>query len=55
MRGSELTEAMAVDVDRLVNARESSAGLDRAIEMIVDMVGRFNEKDATRYLEAYKA
>ena len=45
MRGSELAEAMVVAVDRLVNARESSVGLDRVIETIVSM----------NYLEAYKA
>ena len=55
MRGSELVEAMAVDVDRLVNAREGTSALDRAIEAMVDKIGRFNGKDATSYLEAYRA
>ena len=38
MRGSELVEAMAADVDRIVNVRESMGGLNRAIETIVDMI-----------------
>ena len=45
----------AVTVDRLVNARESASGIDRAIETIVSTTGRFNGKDVTNYLEAYKA
>ena len=55
MRGSELAEAMAVAVDRLVNAREGTGALDRAIESIVGTIGRFGGKDATSYLEAYRA
>ena len=55
MRGSELTEAMAVDVDCLVNACESISGLDKAVETVVGMIGRFNGKDVTNYLEAFKA
>ena len=55
MRGSELAEAMAVPVDRRVNARESTSALDRATEMIVSTIGRFDGKDSTSYLEAYKA
>ena len=42
-------EAMAVVVDRIVNAREGIGGLDLAIEMIVS----FKRKDVTSYLEAY--
>ena len=49
MRGSELAEAMAVAVDRLVST------LDRAIEGTVGKIGRFGGKDATSYLEAYKS
>ena len=41
MRGSELAEAMVVAVDRLVNAREGTGALDRAIESIVGIIGRF--------------
>ena len=37
IRGSELAEVMEVAIDHLVNARESSAGLDMAIETIVGM------------------
>ena len=55
MRGSELTEAMAVIVDRLVSAREGTSALDRAIEATVDKIGRFNGKDTTSYLEDYMA
>ena len=54
MRGSELVEARAIVVDRLLNARESSVGLDRAIETILGTTGRFNGKDVTIYLEDYK-
>ena len=55
MRGSELAGAMAVVVDRLVSAREGASAIDRAIEAIVDKIGRFGGKDATSYLEAYKS
>ena len=55
MRGSELAEAMAVAVDRLVSAREGASALDRAIEATVGKIGRFGGKDATSYLEAYKS
>ena len=37
MRGSKLIEAMVVAVDRLVNTREGTSGLDRAMEMVVGM------------------
>ena len=53
MRGLELAEAMASAVDRIVSAREGTCDLDRAIEAIVGTMGRFSEKDATSYLEAY--
>ena len=55
MRGNELVEAMAVAVDRLVSAREGMGALDRAIEAIVGTIGRFGGKNATSYLEAYRA
>ena len=55
MRGSELAEAMAVAVDHLVSAREGASALDRAIEATIGKIGRFGEKDATSYLEAYKS
>ena len=55
MRGSELAEAIAVAVDRLVNAREGTRALDKAIESIINAIGRFNGKYATSYREAYKA
>ena len=55
MRGSELTEAMTVIVDLMVNARKGMRTLDRAIEAIFGMIDRFNGKDVTSYLEAYRA
>ena len=55
MRGSEFAEAMAVVVDRIVSTREGTNALDMAIEATVDKIGRFNGKDATSYLEAYRA
>ena len=45
---------MAVAVEHLVNIQESVIGLDKAIETIVSTIGRFNGKDTTIYVEAYK-
>ena len=42
MRGSELAEAMAVAVDRLVTTREGMGALDRAIESIIGTIGWFD-------------
>ena len=55
MRGSELAQAIAIAVNRLVSAREGASTLDRAIESIVGTMGRFGGKNATSYLEAYRA
>ena len=55
MRGPELAKVMAIAVDRLVSAREGTGALDRAIESIVGTIGRFGGKNATSYLEAYRA
>ena len=55
MRGSKVLGAMMVVVDRLVNAWEKVNGFDRTIETTVDMMGQFNGKDVSTYLEAYKA
>ena len=55
MRGSEIAEAMASAVDRIVSAREGTCALNRPIEAIVSAIGRFSWKDATSYLEAYQA
>ena len=55
MRGLELVEAMAAAVDRIVSTPEGIGALDRAIEAIVGAIGRFNGKNATSYLEAYRA
>ena len=55
IRGKELAEAMASDVDLLVSARKGTGALDRAIKAIIGTIGRFGGKDATSYLEAYRA
>ena len=46
---------MASAINRIVSAREGTSALDRAIETIVGTIGRFGGKDATSYLEAYRA
>ena len=51
----ELVEAIAAVVDRLVNTREGSSGLDKAIEMVMGLSDRFIRKYVSRYLDAYKA
>jgi hypothetical protein len=55
MRGADLAEAMASAVDRIMSAREGAGALDRAIEAVVGTIGRFSGKNATSYLEAYRA
>jgi hypothetical protein len=55
MKGADLEEAMASAVDRIVRAREGASALDRAIEAVVGTIGRFRGKNATSYLEAYRA
>ena len=55
MGGSELTKAMAVVVDRMVNIHESTSGLDRAVETVVSTIGCLNGKDIMNYMEAFKA
>jgi hypothetical protein len=55
MRGADPAEAMASAVDRIVSAREGTGALDRAIEAVVGTIGRFSGKNATSYLEAYRA
>ena len=55
MRGSDLVEAMASAMDRIVSAREGTGALNRAIEAVVGTIGRFNGKDATSYLASYRA
>ena len=55
MRGSDLAEAMASAVDRIVSAREGTGTLDRAIEVVVSTISRFSGKDATSYLASYRA
>ena len=46
---------MATSVDRIVSTRKGRGALDRAIEGIVGTIGRSGGKDATSYLEAYRA
>ena len=55
MRVSDIAEAMASAVDRIVNAREGTGALDRAIEAVVGTIGWFSGKDATKYLASYGA
>jgi hypothetical protein len=55
MRGADLAEAMASGVDRIVSVREGAGALDRAIEPVVGTIGRFSGKNATSYLEVYRA
>ena len=39
MRGSDLAEAMALAVDRIVSVCEGTVALDRAIEAVVGTIG----------------
>jgi hypothetical protein len=55
MRGSDLAEAMASAVDRIVSARGGAGAFDRAIEAVIGTTGRFGGKNTTSYLEAYRA
>jgi hypothetical protein len=55
MRGADLAEAMASAVDQIVSAREGANALDRAVEAVISTRGRFCGKNATSYLEAYRA
>ena len=55
MRESDLPEAMASAVDRVVSMREGTGALGRAIEAVVCTIGRFSGKDATSYLASYRA
>ena len=55
IRGSDLAEAMASAVDRIVSSCEGTGALDRAIEAVVSTIGRFSGKDATSYLASYRA
>jgi hypothetical protein len=55
MRGADLAEAMASAVNRIVRAREGANALDRAIEAVIDTIGQFSGRNATGYLEAYRA
>jgi hypothetical protein len=55
MRGADLAKAMASVVDRIVSMHEGAGALDRAVEAVVGTIGQFSGKDATSYLEAYRA
>ena len=45
---------MTIMMERMLRKRDNTIGLDKAIKKIVDANGRFDGKDVTRYLEAYK-
>ena len=55
MRGTKLAKAMEATIHRLVNSCEGTGTLDRAIETIVGTIARFEGKNATSYLEPYRA
>jgi hypothetical protein len=55
MRRADLAGAMASVVDQIVSACEGVGALDRAIEAVVVTIGRSGRKNATSYLEAYRA
>ena len=55
MNGEDLAMMMAAAMDRMLQERDNTAGLDRAIETIVGTMGRFDGKDVSRYLEGYRA
>ena len=54
-RGIEIAEALASAIDRIVSARTGTGALNRAIKAIVGTIGRFDGKDATSYVEAFRA
>ena len=53
MNGEDLAMMMVAAMDRMLQERDNTAGLDRAIETIVGTMGRFDGKDVLRYLEGY--
>ena len=55
MNGEDLTTIMVVAMDRMMQERDNTAGLDRAIETVVGTMGQFDGKDVSRYLEGYRA
>ena len=54
MQGEDLTTMMVVVMDETMQERENTISLDRVIGTIIRMTSQFNEKDISRYLEAYK-
>jgi hypothetical protein len=46
---------MASAVDRILSAREGANALDGDVEAVVGTIGRFGGKNATSYLESYRA
>ena len=51
MNGEDLATMMAATMDRMMQVRHNTAGLDRAIETVIGTMGRFDGKDVSRYLE----
>ena len=49
-----LAQAMARMMDQMLQERDNVAGLDVAIDRIVDVNGCFDGRDVTWYLETYK-
>ena len=48
MNREDLTKMMAPAMDRMMQERDNTAGLDRAIETVVGTMGRFDGKDVSR-------
>ena len=55
MNGEDLATMMVAAMDRMMQERDNTTGLDRAIETVVGTMGRFDGKDVSRYLEGYRA
>ena len=54
MQGEHLATMMATTMDKMMQERENTTGLNQAIEMVIGTTGRFNGKDVSPYLEMYK-
>ena len=54
MNGEDPATMMAAAMDRMMQERNNTEGLDRAIEMVIGTMGRFDGKDVSRYLEGYR-
>ena len=47
MNGEDLATMMVAAMDRMMQERDNTAGLDRAIETVVGTMGRFDGKDVS--------